>query len=618
MIRCIMLLILFNSVYCKATTFTYSNTDTGNSFIPLGYPVPEPIDSLTPVDGFRSYQSLNLRLELLSELTNLIRQVEVGLTLNQRPIYAYQIGDPDSLTHIGTEEGAALINGGIHAREWQTPEATTGYIEALFDGQGDQHLAQYILDNLNLVIIPVLNVDGFIQTQRFASAVTRSKSSPRDGRMRRKNMRDVDQDLDTLGDNQLGVDLNRNNSPFWATSADRSSDDPESIVHHGSGPASEPEIQALMEGAVLAGESRLRFYTDTHSFTQIYFAPFTSNTRRNNITTSLADVMRAANNDKYEYGPSSSGAGIGSTDEYFANTYNIPSYTLEIEPQSSAAEYGGFGVSHDGFILPASEVSRMRKETKDATFAGLYAQTDIPFLLAIEVWDSSSLELQLAYKWQTENQQRQLTVTQSGELNRDSNYQLRLIFNKPMRWLDNQQVIGFGDLSEALGIRIDWVATVNQESLEWSVDATAGQWLASEGFNTYKTDTFSVPFTMGNNFDWQSTTLLALRVDTTDFAGQGLDTNPSTIVDWQNGAWLNYEDTEGNVTTDSGGIDNAFRLIDDGSDLYSNTTTNPPIQPPVNDSSSSGGAWHPILALAMLLSLTRRLTVSPALGWTQK
>lgn len=617
MIRVILLIASLGSFCSVANTFTYTNTETSNAFIPLGYPVPEPIDSLTPIDGFRSYQSLNLRHEQLVELSDRFSQVEVGLTIDQLPIYAYQIGDADNLTHTGTIEGAALINGGIHAREWQTPEATTGYMEALFEGRNDQHLAQYILDNLNLVIIPVLNIDGFLQTQRFASSVTLSKSAPREGRMRRKNMRGVDQNLDSLDDNQLGIDLNRNNNPYWASSSDRSSGDPTSIVYHGSGPASEPEIEALMEGAVLAGESRLRFYTDTHSFTQIYFAPFTSNIRRNDITTALADVMRAANDDKYDYGPSSSGAGIGSTDEYFANTYNIPSYTLEIEPQNSGAEYGGFGVSHDGFILPASEVSRMRQETRDATFAGLYTQTDVPYLMAIEIWDSNFQELQLAYTWQMENQQRILSVTQPGELSRDSGYQLRLIFSKPMRWLNNQQAAGFGNLSEALGVTIDWVATVDQQSVEWPVDTTAGEWLTSEGFQTYKTDTFSVPFTVDSRFDWQTATLLALRVNTTDFAGQGLDTNPATIVDWQNGAWLNYEDTQGNATTDSGGVDSSLRLIDDGSGLYNNPS-NPPAQPTPNSPSSSGGAWHPVtILLLMLICLVSRFTLSPARGWTQ-
>ena len=72
------------------------------------------------------------------------------------------------------------------------------------------------------------------------------------------------------------------------------------------------------------------------------------------------------------YSPSPADAGIGATDEYFANTYQIPSYTMELEPANSGADYGGFGVSHDGFILPNSEVARMRDETAAEVFTGLY------------------------------------------------------------------------------------------------------------------------------------------------------------------------------------------------------------------------------------------------------
>ena len=95
------------------------------------------------------------------------------------------------------------------------------------------------------MIIPVLNIDGFLQTQRYPATVTSSEASPRDGRMRRKNMRDVDESLTTLSDNLAGIDLNRNNDPYWATNPDRSSDDVDSIVHHGSSAASEPETSSL-------------------------------------------------------------------------------------------------------------------------------------------------------------------------------------------------------------------------------------------------------------------------------------------------------------------------------------------------------------------------------------
>ena len=605
-----LLALLAITSFSQAQTFSYTNTKTGDNLVPLGYEVPLPVDSLTPIDGFRSYASLNLRHQQLSAQSSLFEQIQVGQTYHGRPIWAYQLGDGDALTTSGAGEGAALINGGIHAREWQSPEALTGYMEGLFHGREDQHIAQYLLENLNLVLIPVLNVDGFLQTQRFATQLSASAQQPRDGRMRRKNMRDVDEDLSTQQDNLNGVDLNRNSGPFWATNGQRSSDDITSIVHHGSGPASEPETQALQQGAQLADESKLRFYMDTHSFSQIYFTPLTDNARRNSITEQFATIMRGANDFKYEYGPAASGGGIGATDEYFANTYQIPAYTLEIEPLNSTAEYGGFGVSHDGFILPNSEVARMRQETTAATFAGLYASAEIPFLMAIEVWDLSQNTLVLAQHWQAQTGARMLQTTQFGELLSQTDYQLKLIFNKPMRQLDGEQVVGFSSLSEALGIGLKWLGVSSGQGAEWIVDTSVGSWLVEEGFKQYKSDTFAVNFNLAPSFDWQALTLLALEVATTDMVGQALDSNPATIIDWQNGAWSAYEDSVGNFETDTGGIDVSMRLIDDGSNLYTPATpppiSNPSPNPVVSDNGSSGGGISGSLIGLLLLLLTRR------------
>lgn len=68
----------------------------------------------------------------------------------------------------------------------------------------------------------------------------------------------------TTIDHLNGVDLNRNNHPYWATSEGRSSADLQSIIHHGAGPASEPEIQALDAAAQLGPIERLRIYTDEY------------------------------------------------------------------------------------------------------------------------------------------------------------------------------------------------------------------------------------------------------------------------------------------------------------------------------------------------------------------
>lgn len=594
----------------SAQVFEYTNTETGDELIPLGYPVPLPIDSLLPIDGFRTYQSLDLRHQQLSEQSELVTRIQVGQTIDGLPIWAYQLGDEDQTQSGGGTEGTALINGGIHAREWQSPEAVTGFIETLFDNRQDEHLSQYILENLQVTIIPVLNIDGFLQTQRFPAQVTDYDQSPRDGRMRRKNMNGVDRDLETTADNLNGIDLNRNNNPFWASTPGRSSDDPTSIVHHGDGPASEPETQALIQAALEAGEDRLRFYTDVHSFTQIYFTPMTGNARRDLITADLATIMRAANEFRYRYGPSAAGGGIGTTDEYFANTYQIPSYTLEIEPLNSGADYGGFGVSHDGFILPASEVARMRGETARATLSGLYTMSDVPFLQGVDIVDEQGNTV-IAQQWQAEGQTRLLETSIAGELVAGQPYVLRARFNKPMRWLEEDQVTNFANLSEARGIAIRLVGEESAGTQTWEVDADAGEWQVQSGYARYRTDTYEAPFTLPESFDWQQLSRLAVEVTTTDFAGQALDANPATVVDWSGGSWRDYEDTQGNADSDEGGTDQSMRLIDDGSPLFAPAAPPPapapaPVAPAPTDSGGSGGggALSPWLLLMLGLVLT--------------
>lgn len=603
------LILIAASVLCDlvyAQTFTLTNTQTGANNIALGYVVPQPVDSLTPIIGFRSYQSLFLRHSQLSQSSDLIAQIQIGNTTNNMPIYAYKIGDSNDQMVSGGLEGAALINGGIHAREWQTPEATTAYIEHLFDNQSDQHVAQYLLENLNFVVIPVLNIDGFLQTQRFPAEVTDNTQSPRDGRLRRKNMRDVDESLDTVSDNLRGIDLNRNNNPFWATS-NRSESDVNSIVHHGTSAASEPETEALQQGAILAGEDRIRFYIDTHSFSQIYFSPYTNNNRRNAINDRVANVMQAANNFKYQYGPSSAGSGIGSTDEYFANTYQSLSYTLEIEPLNSAAEYGGFGVSHDGFILPSAEVPRMRQETTSATMAGLYSIAEVPFLIGVEIRTQNNQTLTFSASWSVQAGSRVLQVSNPGPLLGDTAYVAKLIFNKPMRAIANNQAANFGNLSGSNGVTARLIGQSNSSDVEYDLDMSQGNWLVTQGFSRYKADTYEIPFTLPTGFDWDTHSRLAFSVATTDMVGQSLDTNPATIVDWQSGAWSNYEDTIGGTTTDVGGVSVALRLIDDGSDLYQPANPSPNPTPNPQPPSSGGGGSLLWLGILLVLGLFRRV-----------
>jgi hypothetical protein len=596
-----------------AATFTYSQSGSPAGTIGLGYPVPIPVDSLTPIDGFRTYQSLSARHQQLVNDADFVTGEVVGQTIKGEDIWLYTVSDNDDKTHSGAQEGATLINGGIHAREWQSPEAVTGFMEQLYNNRNNQYIESYLVDNLKMMFIPVLNIDGFKQTQRYPDKVTNSVSAPREGRMRRKNLRGVDFDINTGSDNLLGIDLNRNSEPFWATTTSSSSD-PSSLVYHGSAPASEPEIDALINAAQIAPADRLRLFLDVHSFTQIYFTPMTGNSRRDAITGNVMSTMRAVNDFKYAYGPGTPGRGIGTTAGYFAVIHQIPSATLETEPTSNgAADYGGNGVSHDGFILPESQVRRMVNETTQATLSGFYAQAEKPILNQVMIRNKSTNEIVVDGSWLSSVNGRQRVFDNNNALGNDTQYQVSLIFNKPMRWLIDGEAATYPSINMPLLPTVGWFGADSAgNAIEANIDVSTGNWLVDSGFSRYKTDTFVFDMTLPDTLDWSQLVRIAFSVSTSDMVNQRLDTNPASVVDWQNGSWSHYENTNGEAL-DSGGIDKSFRLVDDGSDLYAQQPTPtptpvpvPPTTPTTNNSSSGGGGSFSWVGLLGLLILWRK------------
>ncbi len=598
--------ILANVAVSYADIFHYTQSQTDTTSIALGYPPPEPVDSLTPVDGFRSYASLHLRHQQLMEQYGLNQGFVVGQTGEGRDIWAYQLSDADPERFAGGLEPVALINGGIHAREWQSPEATTYLIEALMANSDNAHLEQYILENMDLVVLPVSNIDGFLQTQRFPSSVTNSRNIPRDGRMRRKNMAGVDHDLTTESDNLLGIDLNRNNNPYWATS-NSSSSDPFELVYHGTAPASEPEIQALQNAMTLVDSNQMAFYMDTHSFTQLYFIHRIGQAATDNQMNRVATAMRAANAYRYAASPESAGFGIGTTGEYFAETYLVPSFTLEIEPTNNGGtQYGGNGVSHDGFILPSSEVARMRREVTAATLAGLYTMVDAPALLQMQILDTDGNALVQA-SWQATVGSRELTRDIVAEPEPGVSYQLRLVFNKPMRALNSEgEATAFSNLSSVPGMSIAWHSNINEQAVSLDLDVASGSWQTTDGqYQRYKTDTFLVPFQFEDTWQWQDLQGIALHIEASDMVASQLDSNPSSIAQWQSGAWQGYDQ----AIDDSGA--NLVVTVIEAPDPPEPPSTPPPTPapppapepPPTATPSNNGGGGGSGNLLIILLGL---------------
>jgi hypothetical protein len=546
------------------TINTYTQSQTGPNNLVYGLPVPLPIESLTPVDGFRSYASLDARLQGLALASDDLSAHDVGRTHAGRTVWAYVASDADGVDVEGRPEAAFFINAATHAREWAAPEVSTGTIERLVAGASDGGLFRYLLDNTRAVIIPVQNIDGFLQTQRYPTQAIiggdpDSPTWPRDGRMRRKNMPNVDEVLTTFGDRLGGIDLNRNHAPFWATSSGQgSSANPNSLIYHGAAPHSEPENLAIERAAELGPASRMRLGIDIHSFSRLFYTANTARAQLNNIQAALVQKLRlhhlSLSGKNYNDVPDPPNQGIGTASEYFGYTWLVPAWTLELEPQNSPVEYGGLNVNHGGFILPASEARRVRESWAETHAIAFYIMSGPPHLARVRYVDTTNGALALEYRWKygPSGERARLPVVE-GQLQAGRRYRIELSFNKPMRYRNagGQMVAMPGSSLQPAAP----TAALLRDAQRIALDTATGTWVDDASrWLRYRDDTFAFEFVAPAEIGEYR-----LEVSTSDFAGAQLDSNPQTPADWIAGTWGRYEGATGTEGV-SGGPDATQRL----------------------------------------------------------
>jgi hypothetical protein len=610
---------------CGDVLFTYTESANSGTDIALGYPPPLPVASLTPVDGFRAYDSLFARLQSLFTLNDEVDGQVVGQTLAGRDIWAYVIGDANRRTSEGFAEAAVLVNGGIHAREWQTPEAVTAVFEALVDGKADGGFVQYLVENLNTVLVPVNNVDGFIQTQLYPVNVTADRDQPREGRMRRKNLRNpqtsgfIDSDIGTVADNFWGVDLNRNGAQGFGEFG-ASSSLVTSLVYRGPEPETEPEFAALRQAAALGPESRLRLFSDTHSFGQVYLAPSPPNERLNAITQTLGTHMADASDRNYDFGPDAQGSpGIGTMADHFTFTYGIPGWTLELEPATGGQDYPGGLASHghSGFILPDAEAARMREDVARQYLLGFYRQSGPPAAIAAEIRAQPGNGVVYRAQWTRSGAgARVLAVEVNEALVPGGTYRLWVAFNKPMRVRDSSgDVVPYA--GQGTGAAVGPV-TLEIPALADEIALGGGTWLnapggAPDGYLRYADDAFAVDFTLPESIEADAAIPAVLVLDPLDLAEMALDADPATAADWDGGHWVRYEDSEG-TDGDTGGADCSFKPFvapeagaaapADGAACGAAEPPPPPSPPPPDRGGGGDGSGLLLMLMGLILILS--------------
>lgn len=295
-------------------------------------------------DDYRSSEEINKRLHEWQRLyTERVKELAlIGKSVEGRPLYALHITTSGTRRKgkDGKEESAVKskcfnqqkqliwVSAGQHAREWISPSSAMFLANYLLTSASEPRV-QYLLDNFEIVICPLINPDGY--------EYSRLKD-----RMWRKNRR-------ANSDGSYGTDLNRNWDDYWGQEG--SSKSPGSAVYHGTGPASEPEVRNLQD-YILKQENRLLGF-DLHSFSQLVLRNYGRTKERcprepmaKDLGDAMANHILSTTGAHYQ---SNVSAGLavttGSHDDWFYDKADMLGYTIELRDKGRY-----------GFVLPKEQI----------------------------------------------------------------------------------------------------------------------------------------------------------------------------------------------------------------------------------------------------------------------
>jgi murein tripeptide amidase MpaA len=258
----------------------------------------------------------------------------IGSTVEGRDIPAVMLGSLTASKKI-------FIQGGQHAREWIS-HTTVAYIaQQLVDQYNEENrLVRDLMDNMLFIIVPVVNVDGYVYTWET-------------DRLWRKNRR-------KNADGSYGVDLNRNWDVDWG--GEGSSRVPSSNTYIGESPFSEPETRAVAD--LFFEYSPIDGAIDYHSYSQYVLRPYgyTSQPPPNHqilklVGEGIRDNIRVATGVQYtsmaswEFRKATGSA----EDWFFSQGDDILSYSIELRDTGT-----------HGYLLPPDQILATGKENFEA------------------------------------------------------------------------------------------------------------------------------------------------------------------------------------------------------------------------------------------------------------
>jgi hypothetical protein len=191
--------------------------------------------------------------DLAAQYPNLASYEIIGMSLEGRDIFAIRITG-NNMSGTGTPPGQRPIiffNGCQHAREWVSPATVVYIADRLLRNYTSDPRIQTIMDNVEFIIVPVVNPDGYI----FSWTTDR---------LWRKN-RAVNP-----GSTCRGVDPNRNWGYEWG--GEGASTNPCNQTFRGPAAFSEPETQVIRD--YITANPRIGAAIDFHSYSELILSPW--------------------------------------------------------------------------------------------------------------------------------------------------------------------------------------------------------------------------------------------------------------------------------------------------------------------------------------------------------
>jgi murein tripeptide amidase MpaA len=232
--------------------------------------------------SYRTYADYQADLKkLVDENPGLVRPV----TLPVKTIEGRDITGVEIATNVNRSDDGRPVYvqiGVHHAREWPAGEAAMEFgLDLVQRGKAGEARWRNVLDNARTVVIPIMNVDGFIASRTAGpqpnDSLPATPGTPQQivggAGYRRKNCRPLNQaeaatPCAARQQNDNGVDPNRNYGEQWGGPGTSSQQN--SLVYHGTGPFSEPETQAVRQ--FLLGLQPTVLITN-HTFTGLILRP---------------------------------------------------------------------------------------------------------------------------------------------------------------------------------------------------------------------------------------------------------------------------------------------------------------------------------------------------------